>query len=398
MAKRHSSKRAQIEAVAYYLMSSDRQEKSVSEQRDAVRKYAKQNGYRILHEYVDEGISGVDTAKRVEFQRMHADAVSKRWSAILCWNQDRFGSTEAGYWIFPLREAGIHLATVTQGKNDWNSFEGRVTYTVQQEGKHMYPQDMSQTLLRTEKVAARKGELFCTLPLGYQKADPKIAPDENAHLVVWLFRALASGATIRSIAEHLHSHGVRDRRGGLLCPSRIRGMLSNPIYVGRYEWGRKKRGKFNSADGLVVIEDNHPPIIDRKLFDEVQRALKWRRRKTTNTGLQRPLSCLLRCECGRTMRVASKTSRRRQGVYRCRGHYYGHNCTGYSVGQRLIEVAVLDAISSTFANPDLRVKLRAALAKEIKRREASARRAPGDTQKRLRKLREKNTPGRTAAV
>ena len=49
MAKRHSTKRAQISAVAYYRMSSDRQEKSVAEQRDAVRKYAKQNGYRILH-------------------------------------------------------------------------------------------------------------------------------------------------------------------------------------------------------------------------------------------------------------------------------------------------------------------------------------------------------------
>ena len=88
-------------------------------------------------------------------------------------------------------------------------------------------------------------------------------------------------------------------------------------------------------------------------------------------------------------RVASKASRRRQGVYRCRGHYYGHNCTGYSVGQRLIEGAVLDAISSTFADPDLRAEVRAETAKEIKRRAASASKAPGDTQKRLRKLREK---------
>ena len=390
MAKRHSNKRAQIEAVAYYRMSSDRQEKSVAEQRSAVRKWAKQNGYRILHEYVDEGISGVDTAKRVEFQRMHADSMSKRWSAILCWNQDRFGrfdSTEAGFWIFPLRKAGIHLATVTQGKIDWNSFEGRVTYTVQQEGKHMYLQDMSKNLLRTKQEAASRGELFSTLPLGYKKADPKIAPDENAHLVVWTFQAFADGVTVKAIAEYLHAHGARDKKGSLFCPSRIRRMLVNPIYIGRYEWGKKKQSKFNSADGLVVIEDNHPPIVDRDLFDKVQRLFKKRKRKTAHTGEQRPLSCILRCECGRTMAVANNTGRK--GVYRCKGQYYGRTCKGFRVERQLVEGAVLDAISNTFTDPDLRAEVRAETAKEINRREASARKAPGDTQKRLCKLRKK---------
>ena len=87
------------------------------------------------------------------------------------------------------------------------------------------------------------------------------------------------------------------------------------------------------------------------------------------------------------MAVANNTGRK--GVYRCKGQYYGRTCKGFRVERQLVEGAVLDAISNTFANPELRGKMRASLAKEIKRREVSARKAPGGTQERLRKLRGK---------
>jgi len=56
-----------IPAVAYYRMSTDRQETSIANQRSSVEAYAAQNGYQILREYKDEGISGDDTARRTGF-------------------------------------------------------------------------------------------------------------------------------------------------------------------------------------------------------------------------------------------------------------------------------------------------------------------------------------------
>ena len=47
-----------IPAVAYIRMSSDKQEASPKEQRDAIETYAAENNYRILDWYVDKGISG----------------------------------------------------------------------------------------------------------------------------------------------------------------------------------------------------------------------------------------------------------------------------------------------------------------------------------------------------
>src|SRR5438477_148912 len=73
------------------------------------------------------------------------------FKAILCWDQDRFGrfdSMDAGYWTYPIREAGVELVTVTDGPIDWNDFAGRIIYTVKQEGKHQFLRDLSSNVLR----------------------------------------------------------------------------------------------------------------------------------------------------------------------------------------------------------------------------------------------------------
>ena len=96
-----------IPAVVYYRMSTDKQDASITQQRIAVEKYAKEHGYRIVREYIDEGISGDATEKRFEFQRMIRDASGGTFQAIIVWDQDRFGrfdSIEAGHWIHPLRQ------------------------------------------------------------------------------------------------------------------------------------------------------------------------------------------------------------------------------------------------------------------------------------------------------
>src|SRR6478735_2220884 len=124
-----------ISAVAYYRMSTDRQEASIPDQREAVEKLARKQGYKIVREYADEGISGDDTERRAGFKQMLADARRADFEAVLCWDQDRFGRfdpLEAGYWVKPLRDAGVYLETVAQGRIDWEDFAGRIVYAVQQ--------------------------------------------------------------------------------------------------------------------------------------------------------------------------------------------------------------------------------------------------------------------------
>jgi len=78
-------------AVGYIRMSSDKQEASPEQQRQEIIALAKRDGYRIIRWYIDEGVSGDATDKRLDFQRMIRDAEGGGFQAVLCWDQDRFG-------------------------------------------------------------------------------------------------------------------------------------------------------------------------------------------------------------------------------------------------------------------------------------------------------------------
>src|SRR5688572_442699 len=106
-----------IPAVAYYRMSSDRQETSIAHQRTSVEHYARENGYKLLREYADEGISGWKSGERLAFQRLIEEAKAGDFQAVLCWDQDRFSRfdpLEANHYWYLLDRAGVKLATVAQ--------------------------------------------------------------------------------------------------------------------------------------------------------------------------------------------------------------------------------------------------------------------------------------------
>ena len=114
-----------IPAVCYIRMSSDKQDASPEQQRDELTKLAARDGFHVVGEYFDDAISG-DAHRQAA--RVPADDCRRRqrgkFKAILCWDQDRFGrfdSVEAGFYIHPLRQAGVKLVTVAQGAIDWTT-------------------------------------------------------------------------------------------------------------------------------------------------------------------------------------------------------------------------------------------------------------------------------------
>lgn len=147
------------------------------------------NGYRIIRDYVDEGISGDATSKRVAFQQMHHAACSRRdFAAILCWDQDRFRRfdiIEAGRWVYPLREAGVSLVTVNDGTMDRNDFTGRVVYTIKQEGKHQFLRDLSANTTRGLLAKAKRGEwVQGKPPYGYAVKTTIISDRERTDYII----------------------------------------------------------------------------------------------------------------------------------------------------------------------------------------------------------------------
>src|SRR5262249_12693097 len=180
------------------------------------------------------------TERREGFLRMREDAARGQFQAILCWDKDRFGrfdSIEQGYWVKPLRDAGVRLVTIAQGPIDWDSFGGRIVDAALAESKHEFLRSLSQNTA-AGKVRNAKRAYFNggTVPYGFgrlllnEKDEPVrrlrrgertdkprgwhtvLVPTEDAEeveTVRWLFRSFAERhVSCRTLANELNARGV----------------------------------------------------------------------------------------------------------------------------------------------------------------------------------------------
>ncbi len=318
-------------AVAYLRRSTKDQTASITEQRKAVQIYAEKNGYQIVREYVDDGISGDATEKRFDFLKMLDDSSSGDFKYILCWDQDRFGrmdSYELGYYIKPLRDNGIRLDTVNQGLLDWESSMGRIMSSLTQEAKNQFLRDLSRNVARGQREAALKGSWLGTAPYGCkivgEKKDKRLEIDESSKsdVVQRVFREYVSGKPLKAIAERLNNDGIPAPRSNRWRFDTIRSILENRNYTGDTVIGKYAYGKYNviskdgiqpsefkgkctekSASELIIHPDHHPAIVDRKVFNKTQQMLATRNRVVSrrHSDSDNPylLTGILRCSrCG----------------------------------------------------------------------------------------------------
>lgn len=396
MATRHLNGHAAVAAVAYYRMSSDKQEASIAEQRAEVERMAERRGYKITGEFIDEGISGDDTGRRKQFQRMIADAERGGFKAILCWDQDRFGrfdSIEAGRWIYPLRQAGVHLETVAQGKIDWADFASRMIYGITQEAKNAFLRDLSRNATRGHLAKAKQGLWQGGVPpFGYVVEDQRLVVDaEPAAVVRRIFDDYTTkGRSLRQIAEQLNVEGVPSPRGKQWRLALVRRILTGDVYRGAFVYGKKACGKYHHARaGEIVegpwrrrdhddatapmkIENAHEAIIDGNTFGRCQRMLRERQRDTSPysaKGGRYVLGGLCRCgNCGHAMSGWTRAGRedaRRQ--YICTGYHEGGKtvCRRNPVYEDTLLAVIVAKIEDKYLSPKNLDRLRAALRRRL---------------------------------
>ena len=395
-------------AVAYIRMSSRKQDASPEQQRQEAGKLATLHNCHIIREYSDEGISG-DNAKRPGFQAMIHDAVEKRdFAAIVCWDQDRFArfdSIKAGKYIDPLREAGVWLVTKAQGVVDWNTFTGRMMYSIIQEGKHQYLLDLSRNVLRGRIASARKGQLIVQPSYGYDRVfydeagrlarrvpygekfnrpagwTVRLEPAEDAEKITtlkWMMDTFAtSDCSLRWMAKDLNHRSIPAPRGRGWNSNTVRYILTHRVYLGVKGFGERRGGKYHQIgdDGEIMVangkanrsapivaETTHEAIVDVDTFDRVQAKLA--DRATTSTKPRTSdyiLRGVVHCgHCGRALsgQKAEKTSNRR--YYRCPGGNDGR-CKVYSIRKEQIEGYVIGFLDKWLSAPENVEKIKASI-------------------------------------
>ena len=108
--------------VGYVRRSTDKQEQSIEDQKNAISAYIAENGLSFLRFYIDDAISGTSTLGRRAFQQMFKDAESspRPFDIIAVYDIKRFGridNDEAGYYRYLLRTHGIEVRYVSENFN-----------------------------------------------------------------------------------------------------------------------------------------------------------------------------------------------------------------------------------------------------------------------------------------
>ena len=255
--------KTRIPAVGYIRMSSDKQEASPHQQRNAIQTYAAEHGYRIIEWYIDEGISG-SRSDRKAFQRLIADAKNGTFKAVLCWDQDRFSRfppLEANHYWYLLDTADVHIATVAQGRLRFDDLGEWLKASVVQHGKAEYLKDLARNVKRGQREAASRGEwMGGPVPRGLVVVNRRLAlgNPEDIALIRRIFNLFIDGLSPWAIAERLDADDVSTTNGGRWSVGTLNRILKNETYTGTY------------TRGEIAIPNNHPAIISSKTFATAQ--------------------------------------------------------------------------------------------------------------------------------
>ena len=139
------------------------------------------------------------------------------------------------------------------------------------------------------------------------------------------------------------------------CPSTVRNILKNDIYIGNITQGKRRVKSYKvhkveqvPEDEWITVENMHEPIIEKELFEKAQ-GLRKVDTRVQNSGTLSMWAGILRCsDCGRAMH--KKYSKNKSGkvyeYYICGTYRKKSNklCTKHTLKVEELERAVLEAI------------------------------------------------------
>ena len=340
-----------IKVASYCRVSTDRddQANSFESQQRYFKEYIdRQPDWELYQVYADEGITGTSTKKRAAFNRMIADAHLGKFHLILTKEVSRFSRNilDTITYTRELKALGVGVLFMNDGIS---TLEPDAELRLSIMGS-IAQEESRKTSTRVKWGQTRRmeqGVVFGRSLLGYDVKDGclTVNPEgaEIVRLIFYKYGVEKKGTTV--IARELREAGYRTHSGNAKWSNtHIVKILKNEKYVG--DLVQKKTitpdylshaKKYNHGEEeFVIIRDHHEPIIDRELWDTVQRELKKRNRNGelgAGHSNRYVFSGKIKCgECGASF-VSRKKTRKDGSLYKRWSCY-----TATSEGQKRIDV------------------------------------------------------------
>ena len=273
--------------AAYCRVSTDNddQANSFESQQRYFRQYIERNpDWELYAIFADEGISGTNTKKRKEFNRMIACAKNGDFDLIITKEISRFARNTLDS-IFYTRDLKKHGVGVIFLNDNINTLDGdaELRLAIMSSIAQEESRKTSERVKWGQKRQMEQGVVFGRSMLGYDVKDGKMTINEDgAKIVRLIFRKFVDeGKGTHVIARELREEGINPMRVKEWSNTVILRVIRNEKYCG--DLVQKKtytpdflshEKKYNRGqEEFVILKDHHEPIISRELFDKANRIL-----------------------------------------------------------------------------------------------------------------------------
>lgn len=316
----------------------ERQAMSIDSQISEMKTLAERDGASIAC-FKQESYSAKESGKRPVFNEMLEEIRSGKYDGILTWAADRL-SRNAGDLgsLVDLMDSNKLQRIRTYGQSFSNTPNEKFLLMILCSQAKLENDNRGENVKRGIRAKCEMGWRPCMPPLGYFTraatggARDVIIDEERAPYIIKMFEMSANGKSGRHIKQWLIDNNVRTRKDKTIHLSTIYKMLKNTFYYGEFE--------YPTGSGKCY-KGNHPPLIDKKLFDKVRNQLivpikpKWGAKEF-------PFKQFLKCAgCGSSIVGEEKTKKRSNGTVKRFVYYHCSRQVDHTCAEPYVREAVI---------------------------------------------------------
>ena len=357
----------------------------IETQRDLLIKYCQSHGYtNIIDIIMDDDKSGTDFSR---FDDIRDRAKNKEIDVIVFKNSARLGRNqrEALEFVEYLEEQNVEIIFEDEQYNE--EMFGLYAWFNERRAR-----DDSKNIRRNLRHKIEEGELLVKAIYGYNKVGKElVVNEETAPVVQEIFELYSKDWGYQKIATYLNKKGiptpsqsrnfVNAKQTANWKAQHIVRILDDRRYIGDYVGGtteklsfKSKKTRVKSEEEWTIIENHHEPIIEKSLFEKVQKIRNKRKKESEkyNNGFKfvdtdnNLYSGIIYCgRCGRPMykRKGNTGTRKRPDSYLCKKYSNegtvkdireDYGCTPHRMRIEYLDQIVNAYIDNLISNPEFK--------------------------------------------
>lgn len=369
--------------VTYYARVSSESDEQLNSLENQIRYYEelirKNRAWTFVSGYIDEGLSGISTKKRENFNRMIEDAAEDQFDLIITKEISRFArnTLDSIQYTRQLLSYGVGVFFQNDNINTFDE-DSELRLSIMSSIAQDELRKLSSRVKFGHQQAIKQNVVLGNSRIfGYRKDQKRLVIDEvEAPMVRELFELYATDQySMKQLETLFWEKGYRNLNGNKIAHSTMSNMISNPKYKGYYVGNKvkvvdmfTKKQKFLPPEEWVMFKDETgeivPAIVSEEVWDRANKILKRRSEDVKNRqGICNHANLLtgkLWCtHCGQPYyrRESKDRSGNKNSKWLCSGKIKNgaDSCDSFAIYEEEIKPVLFEVFRDTKADADAMV-------------------------------------------